>query len=1116
MRRVVAQLLSLWASMLVMSAIFWISAASALAQPAGPGWSIQAIAQPSNFSAINQTACEHGGGSQICDSYALIVTNVGSRPTPAGGHVVIADTLPVGVSAVSVAGEIPRVGSGGALKCSKVPLQCIDESPVPVGEMLLVRIYVTVDKTLEEVGTKSVLNTASVSGGGVPAIAVSKQTPISAQPAAFAITDFSLDTYDDSGAFSAQAGGHPYTLATNLDFTSENRARLGEVNYRAPEEVRDVIVNLPQGMIGNPQTTPQCSQHDLLKGSAETSCPINSRIGTVLFEATPGVFRISEGASSETTSVYNLKPEPGFPAEFGFTYLGKAVFMYASSVRIGDSYRLRVTVPGIPELQTLGVSLLFFGDPGGRDSGSSSLSPFFTNPVDCQTGPLSASVEVDTWLHPGVYQSAESTTYPQLTGCDMLQFQPTLSVQPETTQADEPTGYAFTVTNPQNESPFTPGTPELKDATVTLPAGTSISPAAADGLRGCAATGPEGINIGSGETAAAGRDVANPEATELGAGHPGGNASSYDDGLYHTAPGHCPSGSTIGTVEVETPLLPNPLEGHVYVALPKCGGAGQAPCIEADALNGNLFGAYLEAAGSGAVIKLAGGVSINPTTGQITASFRENPQVPFSAFRLRFDGGPRGVFANPQACGVAATTGNFSAWSSPSTLDSTAFGPFTIDWDGAGGACPETLPLAPSLIAQTTNPTAGAFSPFTFTLSRGDRQQYLSQLSATTPQGLLGMLSSVPLCTEPFAAKGTCPDASRIATVLAAAGPGSHPLWVQGKAYLTDGYKGAPFGLSIVVPAEAGPFHLGDVVVRSAITVDRNTSQITITSDPLPQVIDGVPLRVQTVNVTVDREKFIFNPTNCSAKQVAATVAGAQGALVHLTSPFAAAGCHNLPFTPKFTVSSQASTSKKNGASLDVKVLYKPGQANIGSVSVRLPKQLPARLTTIQQACLAATFEANPATCPTGSLIGIAKANTPVLPVPLEGPAYLVSHGGAAFPDVVVILQGDGVRVDLTGNVNIAKGITSSTFASVPDAPITSFELKLPESPHSALTAVGSLCAKSLAMPTTLRGQNGVQVTQNTKIAVSGCPKAKKKTTKTKKQARKAASRRSSRGGSRT
>jgi hypothetical protein len=1078
-----------------------LSGKPALAASAGPGWSIRSLAQPTDFSAASDAACEFENPthnlSQACDSYALIVTNAGGGPVPAGGHVTIADTLPAGVRVFAIQGEAP--GTKGSLGCSTVPLQCVDEAEVAVGETLVVTIDVTVDKSIEEAGTPSVHNSVSVAGGGALPVSIGEQTAIGSEAAPFGIADFALRAFGGDGAPAAQAGGRASTLAASLDFTSENGSILGRTSYHPPEEVRDVIVDLPPGFVGNPQTTAKCPLYALLENSEVTDCPPASRVGTMMFEAAPGTFRVSEGLSSGTTAIYNMVPEPGFPAEFGLTFLGQPVFMYASSVRIGGSYRLRVTVPGIPELQTIGATLLFFGDPGGHFNGSPSPTPFFTNPVNCAAGPVSATVEADSWQHPGFYHFAESTTYPQLSGCNMLQFQPTLSVAPESTQADEPTGYTFTVANPQNESPFTLGTPELKDATVTLPAGVSVSASAADGLRGCAETGPEGINIGSGNTVDAGQDVGNPEATELGAGHPGGDGSSYDDGLYHTAAGHCPAASAIGTVEVETPLLASPLEGHVYVALPHCGGSGQPPCTPADAVNGNLFGAYLEVAGSGAVVKLAGHVSIDPSTGRITASFRENPQIPFSAFRLRFHGGPRAVLANPQACGPAATTADFSAWSFPATLDSLASSlPFTVDWDGAGGACPATPPLTPSLIAQTTNPAAGAFSPFTFTLSRGDRQQGLFQLSVTTPVGLLGMLATVPLCGEPQAQQGTCPEASRIGTVNAAAGPGSHPLWVSGRVYLTVGYHGAPFGLSIVVPAEAGPFHLGNVVVRSAIAADENTTALTITSDPLPQIIDGVPLRVQTVNVTVDRPGFMFNPTNCGAKQIAVAVAGAQGALAHLSSPFAAANCRSLPFSPSFTASSYARTSKKRGASFDVKVLYKPGQANIRSVSVKLPKQLPARLTTIQQACPQATFESNPATCPAGSLIGIATAHTPVLPVALEGPVYLVSFGGAAFPDVMLVLQGDGVRVDLTGNINIAKGITSSTFASVPDAPITSFELKLPQGTHSALTtnlpaaARGDLCGTKLVMPTTLIAQNGLQIKQSTKIAVTGCPKVKK------------------------
>jgi hypothetical protein len=1097
-------------SLLVVALVLLVAALScgpnAVAAPAGPGWSIRSQAQPTNFSSTSDSACEEGrGGAQVCDRYALLVTNVGSAEATPG--TTIADTLPLGMRALGIEGlDLAKNDSAPVLACSEVALRCVDASGVPVGDTLLVLIRVSVAGLIEGAGALSEPNSASVSGGGAPAVATSGQTAIDPAPAPFGIEDFSVQPFDRGGALETQAGGHPYTLLTSLDFSSENREVLVSLGdkaiYRPPEEVKDVIVDLPPGFVGDPQTTPKCPLYALTKATNETSCPRESRIGTIVFDASPGVFRASEASeASASSAIYNIVPEPGYPAEFGFTYLGKAVIMYASSVRIGSSYRLRVTAPGITNLATIGVSLLFFGDPAERDGGSSSSAPFLTNPVDCDGRPLSATVEVDTWQHPGVFQTKEAVSYPQVTGCDMLQFQPTLSVAPETTRSDEPSGYTFEVANPQYEGAFTPGTPELKEATVTLPAGVSVSPAAADGLRACAPTGPEGINLGSGDTGVAGEDLGDPEATELGAGHggPGGNSSSYDDGLSHTAPGHCPAASTIGTVEISTPLLTSPLEGHVYLAQPGCGGAGQAPCGEADAANGTLFGIYVEAAGSGAVIKLAGSTSVNPSTGQITATFKENPQLPFSALKLHFDGGPRAALANPQACGPATTLGDLSAWSSPTTPDAVASPSFDVDWDGAGGACPATLPLTPSLLAETTNPSAGAFSPFTLAIARADRQQYLSQLSVTTPPGLLGMLSSVPLCREPQAAQGTCPAASEIGTTTVAAGAGSHPFWIAGRVYLTESYKGAPFGLSVVVPAVAGPFNLGVVVVRSAITVDPNTSALTIVTDPLPQIIDGVPLRIQTINVSVNRPDFMFNPTGCHTQQIAVAVAGAQGALAHVSDPFTAANCRALPFSPKLTVSSQARTSKDNGASLLAKVTYKPGQANIKSVAVVLPRQLPARLTTIQKACLAATFEANPAACPAGSLIGIAKATTPVLPVPVSGPMYLVSHGGAAFPDLVLLLQGDGVRVDQTASIYISRsGITSSTFANVPDVPLSSVELSFPEGPHSALTATlpagakGSLCNTALVMPTTITGQNGAQIKQNTKITVTGCPKVKK------------------------
>jgi hypothetical protein len=408
----------------------------------------------------------------------------------------------------------------------------------------------------------------------------------------------------------------------------------------------------------------------------------------------------------------------------------------------------------------------------------------------------------------------------------------------------------------------------------------------------------------------------------------------------------------------------------------------------------------------------------------------------------------------------------------------------------------------PSFSAGTTGNEAGGFSPFTATFSRSDQDQNLSGVSVKTPPGLLGVIKGVEQCLEPQAGQGACGAGSLIGHTTVAAGAGPDPFWVQGgQVFLTGPYKGAPFGLSVVVPAVAGPFNLGNVVVRAAISVDSRTAQITVSSDPLPTILQGIPLDVRTVNVTIDRPGFMFNPTSCESLSVGGTLTSTQGATANVSSRFQAANCTSLKFKPSFTVSTQAKTSKKNGASLDVKVGYPAGaQANIRSVAVSLPRQLPSRLTTIQQACPEATFNANPAGCPVGSVIGTALARTPILASPVVGPAYLVSHGGAAFPDLVVILQGEGVTLDLVGSIDIKKGVTSSTFASVPDAPIGSFELKLPQGPHSGLAAVlpakakGSLCGTTLTMPTTLTGQNGAQIKQSTRIAVTGCAKAKKKT----------------------
>ena len=784
-----------------------------------------------------------------------------------------------------------------------------------------------------------------------------------------------------------------------------------------------------------------------------------------------------------------MVPENGYPAVFGFNYEGFSVVMYTNIVHTAAGYDLQVTIPGVPRArEPEGASLTFFGDPAERDGGSISPAAFFTNPVDCSVEPLKARIEADSWLEPNNWQSKEATVYPQVAGCNMLQFNPTLELEPESRQVDTPSGYEVDVGVPQARNLFPDmATPELKDATITLPEGISISPAAGDGLVGCEATGAEGIDFPN-HTRSDGEEMHPDEAGE--------GEEIGVDGLAHLAPGHCPAKSKIGEAEVETPVLPpHTLKGSVYIAQPTCGTEGHPACTEASAVNGELYGLYLEVSGSGVIVKLHGKVAANPSTGRLTTTFTESPQIPFSELKLKLEGGERAPLANPQRCGEASTTSSLEPWSAPeSGPAATPFSSFAVN------GCANPQPFAPGFLAQTATPIAGGFTPFTMTLSRSDGEQGLAGVSVTMPAGLSGMLSKVPLCGEPQAQAGTCPEASRIGATKVAAGAGSEPLWLPGSVYLTGAYKGAPFGLSIVIPAKAGPFNLGHEVVRARIDIDRHTAQITITSNPLPQIKDGVPFRLKALNVTIDRPEFIFNPTNCSQLNALGKVSGemsdgSAGATVPVASPFAVAGCKNLPFKPKLTASTSGKTSRTNGASLVAKLTYpntpQGSEANIAKVKVDIPEQLPSRLTTLQKACTAATFEADPASCPTASVVGHVRALTPIVPVPLEGPAYFVSHGGEAFPSLIIVLQGYGVTMDLTGTTFISKaGVTSSMFRTVPDIPVSTLELTFPEGKYSVLGANGNLCTSKLAMPTAFVGQNGAEIHESTPIGVTGCKPA--------------------------
>ena len=415
---------------------------------------------------------------------------------------------------------------------------------------------------------------------------------------------------------------------------------------------------------------------------------------------------------------------------------------------------------------------------------------------------------------------------------------------------------------------------------------------------------------------------------------------------------------------------------------------------------------------------------------------------------------------------------------------------FPVDFDGRGAPCPSPLPFTLGQSAASAPTTGGATTSFAFALARPEGQQYVSKLTTTLPAGLVAKVPSVTPCGEPRAQQGDCTPASQIGTATVSLGSGPSPLVLSGSVYFTGPYAGAPFGLSVVVLAEKiGPYDYGRIVTRATISVDPFTSRV-IVSSQLPTIVGGVPLRLRTLNVSVDRPNFTLNPTNCGLLDVSSTLTSTLGTTQSLATPFQATGCDALPFKPRLTASTSSKTSRARGASLVVKMRM-PGspQANIRSVLVALPKRLPSRLSTLSHACTQAVFSANPLACPPASRVGTATVRTPVLPDKLTGPAIFVSHGGAAFPDLDLVLSGDGVTVILVGNTNIAKGVTTSDFATLPDVPVSSVEVRLPMGKNSALAANGKLCKQRLNMPTTITAQNGKQIKRNTRISVSGCPR---------------------------
>jgi hypothetical protein len=1023
--------------------------------------------------ALNVTSSRYLPAAGGEGAITLEVVDLGDAPALGeAAPIVVRDVLPEGVTAVSAEGAACELLSSSVVRC---------ESAARIPQFEDIKITIVVKVAAGASGT--LVNEVTAGGGGAVTTVTREGLTVNGAASGFGVENFKLTPLNEDGTLDTQAGSHPFELTATTAI--------------AGPDVKDLKYHLPAGLVGNVNVVPQCTSPEFgaILPEAVNACPPDTAIGVASAFA---------NGQRWTEPLFNLVPSRGEPARFGFTVLRVPVVL-DTSVRTGSDYGVDVSVSNISEIIPISsAQVTFWGVPAdpAHDTmrgwkcvyeevigpgvlspcttpENPQLTPFLTLPTSCAgPGGMAASVQTDSWLEPEPTEPKEAHYTPSegLGGCNRLPFEPSVRVAPDGPEAATPSGLTVGVHVPQegalNPTGLSPA--DVRDTTVALPAGVQLNPSGADGLQAC---------------------------TDAQIGFQGEDPVTGTD-LFSAAVPSCPDASKVASVNIKTPLLPDPLVGEVYLAAPQnFQGLPQNPFSA-------LVAMYIVAEDpvSGVLVKLPGRVTPDPVTGQLTATFQHTPELPFEDLKLHFFGSARAPLSTPALCGSYTTQASITPSSGAQPAVSSSHFQITTGPDQTGPAgCTAPRQFAPAFHSSSTNIQAGAFTPFQLTMTRPDADQTLARIDMTMPPGLLGTLSSVKLCGDAQANAGTCGAESLIGETIVSAGLGGDPYTVTGgKVYMTEKYGGGEFGLSIVNPAKAGPFVLQEgrpVIVRAAVFVDHHTAALHIVSDPLPTIIDGIPLQLQHVNVTINRPGFTFNPTSCARMSINATLGSSEGASFPASTPFQVTNCANLQFKPKFGVSTSGKTSRANGASLAVKLTYPTGPyyANIKSVKVDLPKQLPSRLTTLQKACTAAQFEANPAGCPSASLIGHAKATTPILPVPLEGPAYFVSHGGEAFPSLIVVLQGYGVTVDLVGTTFISKaGITSSTFKEVPDVPVGTFELTLPQGKFSALAANGNLCKSKLAMPTQFVAQNGLELKQSTPIGVTGCAKGKKATKKKK------------------
>jgi hypothetical protein len=994
------------------------------------------------------------------------VNTAASSPITNGGEWISGATT-VSLNFPSGLTFVEGAAKGDAWSCSIGAATCINSSPIAPGATLGA-LDLDVGITAETPDT--VLVTAVALGGGSQDVAQDLFTLTPAIP--FEFVAFRAVAIDEEAHDVVQAGAHPWSASAQVEFSRNSSGY-------TTEDVHEIWTDLPVGFVGNPLSVPvQC---DVTRLEAE-DCPRTSAAGFVQLR-----FKNEKNLSDiynpeEGSPVFRLKAEKGYPAEFGFIFGGQT-FVFRVKLRSDIDYGLTVIAPRTPQVGEVGpLSGARFtfcqSGIGGKqgngffiesrclrssDSGTNAQA-LLSNATRCAGAPPTTVSAADTWQTPGANLPSgrpdpgdpawkvKSFISPAVTGCEKLteawvgNDRPTLTVQPDNSSADTPAGYTAHLHIPQDglSDPDGLATAHLNNTIVELAKGPTLNPSVGDGISTC---------------------------------------SEEQMGLIKTSPirfdldvPHCPDGAKLGNARIETPLLENPLRGSIYLA------AQDENPFDSD------YAIYLaiEEPDSGIVVKLAGEVKADPETGQLRTVFTENPELPFEDLVLEFFGGGRASLANPTSCGTFTTTTQLTPWSAkdpfnplPSEI-AVHQDPISITQGPNGSNCSNSnaeRPFSLAIEAGSKSAVAGATSPFSMRITRPDGSQELSELTIKSPPGYAAYLRGVPACGEAQIAAArsrsglaerespSCPAASRLGSINSGAGAGPTPLFTPGDVYLGGPYKGAPLSLVTITPALAGGSHsdpafdLGNVVVQVAIGVDRQSAQITAKTDPIPKILNGIPLRIRDIRVNLDRPDWGLNPTSCERTATTVIAQGSEGATQTVSTPFQVGGCENLGFKP--TLSAKVIGGTKRGAhpafTAELKIPA-DSKANIKDVQVALPHSEfldQAHINTICTRVQAAAQQ-----CPAGSIYGFAEAETPLLDGKLTGPVFLKSSVHK-LPDLAIFLKGPDnqpVEVEFQGRIDSIKGQIRNTIEGLPDVPVSSFTLKMKGGRKGLLINSRDLC----------------------------------------------------------